>query len=154
MRRSLLTNTKWNTLMVVGFIAICCFAIWLSRGIVGESEHVLFRIDNSRRPFPEGQWIDGDTIYVRRPPPRAPKAVTIKRHRFTKDQRHYIAYLNGYRCQMCRALFSHDLKTMDIDHKTPLSCGGADWPHLYNLQPLCVLCHRRKTVQERKQFRG
>lgn len=40
--------------------------------------------------------------------------------------------------------------THQIDHTIPLYVGGTDeWS---NLQPLCILCHRKKTAEDRKRY--
>lgn len=51
-------------------------------------------------------------------------------------------------CAKCRA--PYDI-THQIDHILALCLGGTDdWS---NLQPLCLLCHRRKSVEETREFR-
>lgn len=43
----------------------------------------------------------------------------------------------------------HPTSNLEVDHRTPLSCGGDN--SLSNLWLLCIDCHKAKTVQERSQ---
>ena len=129
--------TKWNMCLVLGLLALASFVIWMWPKRVA---FVVFNDIDEKQMQPNETSV---TTHVSRP-------YRIKRHRFTVKQREFIAFRNDFRCVMCSRAFAHDLKDMDIDHIRPLAFGGADWPHLHNLQPLCVICHRRKTVQERR----
>jgi 5-methylcytosine-specific restriction endonuclease McrA len=52
-------------------------------------------------------------------------------------------------CAIClQSLFGR----FELDHKRPYFRGGSD--ELDNLQLLCVPCHRRKSGDERKNWRG
>jgi 5-methylcytosine-specific restriction protein A len=49
---------------------------------------------------------------------------------------------------LCRACSTeaHPIGATDVDHIVPIRDGGTH--EMANLQPLCGLCHRRKTAHE------
>ena len=55
----------------------------------------------------------------------------------------------GWRCYLCRAELT--VETAVIEHRTPLSRGGANW--LANLAPACAECNQRKYTKTEAEFR-
>ena len=125
--------TKWNLILIAAFIAVSCLLVWLCRKAQRSPYSDLGRFggillghltDHSRiadigppiaRRIPDG-GVSINKIKVKR-----------KRHRFTKQQRHYLASRQNYKCNHCGIHLGHDLIDCDIDHIIPLSQGGADW---------------------------
>ena len=146
--------TKYNMILTAAFIAISCFLVWLCRRAQRSPYSDLGRFGGILL----GHLTDHSKI-ADIGPPVISKAVEMsvekvkrKRHRFTKQQRHYLARRQNYKCKQCGIHLGHDLIDCDIDHIIPLSQGGADWGNTdgeRNLQFLCTYCHRIKTKQER-----
>ena len=64
------------------------------------------------------------------------------REYLNSDQRKQFFEQHGHTCAMCKLV----CKRMNIDHILPLGSGGSN--DLANLQPLCLSCHSKKTVDE------
>lgn len=68
------------------------------------------------------------------------------RKALTKADKESVAASQGWKCDGCDALFRVDTK-YEVDHIIPLHRGGGN--SRYNLQALCVVCHKKKTEKER-----
>ena len=68
------------------------------------------------------------------------------RYSFTQMERNAIASYYEYKCNICQ-LDLEDLRDIDIDHIVPLAFGGKNT--IDNLQPLCKICHKEKTKNEK-----
>jgi len=70
---------------------------------------------------------------------------TSKRHSFSEFEKQSICSAYNYKCSDCRT----DLveREFDIDHKIPIASGGKN--SIENLQPLCKICHKKKTAFEK-----
>jgi hypothetical protein len=68
------------------------------------------------------------------------------RYSFTQMERNAISSYYEYKCNVCKKDLE-DLRDIDIDHILPLSFGGKNT--IDNLQPLCKLCHKEKTKNEK-----
>lgn len=68
-----------------------------------------------------------------------------KRYSFSEFEKQSIASAYNYKCANCRI----DLveREFDCDHKVPISIGGKN--SIENLQPLCKICHKYKTANEK-----
>ena len=70
---------------------------------------------------------------------------TSKRHSFTEYEKQAICSTYDYKCAKCSSnLIDRDF---DIDHIVPIANGGKN--SVENLQPLCKICHKRKTANEK-----
>ena len=70
--------------------------------------------------------------------------VRVSRRQLSQRVRYGIAAGQGWQCNVCNDLLT---TCFDVDHVVPLCRGGAD--ETWNMQALCVPCHRQKTVDER-----
>ena len=70
---------------------------------------------------------------------------TRKRRRICQTLRLSVLERQKWTCRACPYVFARGFD-FDFDHIVPLKCGGTNAP--YNLQALCVPCHRRKTATE------
>jgi 5-methylcytosine-specific restriction protein A len=61
--------------------------------------------------------------------------------------RKQILVRDAWTCQTCGRICS-DLREAQVDHIVPKSAGGGDTPE--NLQCLCLRCHARKGIHERR----
>ena len=61
-------------------------------------------------------------------------------------ERNAIASYYDYKCNVCQ-IDLEDLRNIDIDHILPLAFGGTN--NISNLQPLCKICHKEKTKNEK-----
>jgi 5-methylcytosine-specific restriction endonuclease McrA len=52
-----------------------------------------------------------------------------------------LRFAYGFRCASCGRVAA-----LTLDHIIPMWRGGCNW--LFNAQPLCLVCHRSKTLQE------
>lgn len=68
------------------------------------------------------------------------------RYSFTQMERNSIASFYDYKCNICKSELN-DLRDIDIDHIIPLAFGGKNI--IDNLQPLCKICHKEKTKNEK-----
>ena len=73
-----------------------------------------------------------------------PNVTGPKRSAISQRARYGIAASQGWQCNICNDLLT---TCFDVDHIVPLCRGGAD--DTWNMQALCVPCHRQKTVDER-----
>lgn len=70
-----------------------------------------------------------------------------KRRKITPGEHMKIMWEQGYRCADCQQILHH---IHDLDHKIALSLQGPDT--LENLQCLCLLCHRKKTLRDAQEL--
>lgn len=84
----------------------------------------------------------GRYVMIQRPPPL--ERTTSQRRFWSTRTRNCVAAQQGWQCNICDRLLT---SAYDIDHNVPLFKGGAD--EYFNLQALCVECHRNKTAAER-----
>jgi hypothetical protein len=68
------------------------------------------------------------------------------RYSFTQMERNAISSYYDYKCNVCH-IDLQDLRDIDIDHIIPLAFGGKNI--IDNLQPLCKVCHKEKTKNEK-----
>ena len=68
----------------------------------------------------------------------------LKRKRISESVLKNVGANAKWRCQGCDELLQ---ATFQLDHVKPIHLGGEDT--IDNLQPLCVVCHAKKTQQER-----
>lgn len=108
-------------------------------------------------PMPLQQLRQATTAYSidRRVPPRDPPKTRPRRRKFTRRQKEILLRRYGGRCAMCR--IELDEYNTDWDHRIGLfHAGGNEVLYrqlddaLSNGQPLCLRCHRIKTIEERK----
>lgn len=69
----------------------------------------------------------------------------FKRKYLTDDSKKDLISLFNNKCAMCHLTSESYI----IDHILPLACGGSN--EMSNLQPLCIDCNRKKTVEENEQ---
>lgn len=151
--------TKWNLILIFVFVVVSCFLVWLCRKAQRSPYSDLGRFGGILL----GHLTDHSRISDIGPPiarrafqePQVKKVKLKKRqrHRFTMQQRHYLAKRQNYKCNHCGIHLGYDLIDCDIDHKIRFVDGGADWGDVRgdeNLQYLCTYCHRLKTRQEQQ----
>lgn len=68
------------------------------------------------------------------------------RYSFTQIERNAISSYYDYKCNIC-GIELEDLRDIDIDHIIPLAFNGTN--NILNLQPLCKICHKEKTKNEK-----
>ena len=68
----------------------------------------------------------------------------LKRKRISEAVLKNVGANAKWRCQGCDELLQ---ATFQLDHVKPIHLGGEDT--IDNLQPLCVVCHAKKTQEER-----
>ena len=149
--------TKCNLILIAAFVVVSCFLVWLCRKAQQSPYSDLGRFGGILL----GHLTDHSLIADIGPPitriaPIQDQRVKLvvgkkQRHRFTKNQRHFLASKQNYKCNHCRIYLGKDLIDCDVDHIIPLSQGGKDWPCVENLNVLCVRCHRLKSQREQQQ---
>ena len=96
------------------------------------------RENDTRNHEPIGRWNRG----------QEPKR---RRRRLTKREKNEILNRFEHRCAECRVQLSDF--NVDFDHIIPHSYGdifGDRVDDLSNFEPLCLICHRKKTLAERR----
>lgn len=57
---------------------------------------------------------------------------------------------HGWQCYLCGTPVT--MKTLHMDHRTPIARGGSNWPA--NLAPACVPCNLSKSRKTEKEYRA
>ena len=74
------------------------------------------------------------------------KNISNKR-KVSESTKKYVASKYDWKCNNCKSKLDY---LYEIDHIVPLYAGGTN--DTYNLQPLCKMCHKIKTSNDRLKY--
>jgi 5-methylcytosine-specific restriction endonuclease McrA len=172
---SIRTQTRWSMWKLAIAAGVCALIIYLAT-LTSQSRAILLTgraaqlprntVQQSHWSPPETDWNgqrQDDRGHVRRNrdhtwnhepqrkqrPQQRPQQ-RRRRRRLTKREKKQVLETYHYQCSHCHTKLSRF--NCDFDHNIPHSYGdiygGVD--DISNLQPLCLICHRKKTMRERQ----